>query len=195
MNRRLLYAAVATLALVGGLLAAWLPRLQAPVAPVWLPAGGDFTLRSAAGPLSLADLRGAVVLLYFGYTHCPDVCPTSLAVVAQALHGLTPVELERVRGLFVSVDPGRDDPARLAEYAGYFHPNIVGATAAPETIADLTRRYGVAYFIGQPDPTGNYTVDHSSYTYVIGPDGRLAALLPHATPAEELRRQVRALLP
>ena len=92
------------------------------------PTGGDFTLQSATGPVTLKDYRGKVVLLYFGYTYCPDICPTSLTATAQALGQLAPAELARVQTLFVSVDPERDTPARLKDYGAFFHPSIIGVT-------------------------------------------------------------------
>ncbi len=88
------------------------------------PLGGDFTLQSVAGPVSLKDLHGKVVLLYFGYTKCPDVCPTSLSFMTQALNEMTDDELAKVQGVFVSVDPKRDTVESLKEYVEYFHPNF-----------------------------------------------------------------------
>ena len=140
-QHRLLVAIAVLAALLGWLLSGREPTRQAATdvmptlnlaAP---PQGGDFTLDSVAGPVRLADLRGQVVLIYFGYTTCPDICPTNLAFLAAALRELTPDELQRVRVLFVSVDPERDDTPRLAVYAAYFHPNIQGVTGAPEQVA------------------------------------------------------------
>ncbi len=99
------------------------------------PPGGDFVLQSWAGPVALSDLRGKVVLMYFGYTWCPDICPTSLALMSAAFGELQPEQLERVQGLFVSVDPARDTTQRLKEYGAYFHPSILGVTGSEETVA------------------------------------------------------------
>ena len=158
------------------------------------PAGGDFTLQSANGPVSLADFRGKVVLLYFGYTSCPDICPTSLALMQGALHRLEPAELERVQGLFVSVDPQRDTPQRLAEYTAYFHPAITGVTGTPEAVAEAAGQYGAVYRRVESDSDMGYLVDHSSATYVIDPAGELHAVLPHGTPPAEIVAAVRGLL-
>jgi protein SCO1/2 len=159
------------------------------------PAGGDFELRGADGPVALSDFRGQVVLLYFGYTWCPDICPTNLAIIAFALKQLTPQERDRVQVLFVSVDPERDTPERLAEYAAYFDPGILGITGSEAQVAAAAARYGAAYRrTEQTDSAMGYLVDHSAFTYVIDPDGRLVDTLAHATPAEEILSSVRGLL-
>ena len=156
------------------------------------PAGGDFTLQSPSGPVSLADFRGKVVLLYFGYTFCPDVCPTSLSILGKALSDLAPAELEKVDAFFVSVDPERDTMEVLKIYPPFFHPKIVGISGTPEQVAQVARQYGARYMKQKPDANGLYSVDHSSFTYVIGPDGKLAATLPHATPAEQIVAMIRS---
>lgn len=158
------------------------------------PTGGDFTLVSAAGPVTSRDLRGKVVLLYFGYGSCPDICPTSLGLITMAFNLLRADELERVRAVFVSVDPERDSPERLKTFAASFHPNVIGATGEPANLADLAARYGAAYRKTEVQSAVGYVVDHSSYTYVIAPDGKLAEILSHGTPAEQLVRTIRMLL-
>lgn len=159
------------------------------------PKGGDFTLRSAQGPLSLRDLRGKVVLLYFGYTLCPDICPTSLAFTAQGLSQMTAKEQEKVRMLFVTVDPERDTLERLKEYTAFFHPNITGLTGTREEIARIAAQYGASYARQQVESAAGYVVDHSADTYVIAPDGGLRAALPHATPPGKVVEAIRAVLP
>ncbi|MCG6896372.1 MAG: SCO family protein [Thiocapsa sp.] len=159
------------------------------------PAGGDFVLDSTSGPLDLADLRGRVVLIYFGYTWCPDICPTNLVLIANALRMLTPEEQERVQVLFVSVDPERDSTRRVAEYSGYFHPRILGLTGTPERIAEVARLYGAAYRRTElPDSALGYVVDHSAYSYVVDPKGRLVRTLDHATPSAEIAAVIREQL-
>ncbi|WP_245688281.1 SCO family protein [Thiohalomonas denitrificans] len=158
------------------------------------PTGGDFTLYSQQGPISLQDLRGKVVLLYFGYTFCPDICPTSLALMAQAFKEMTSEELDQVQGVFVSVDPRRDTPERLAEYSRYFHPNIVGVTGTVEQVDKVVAQYGAAYRIAESDSAMDYSVDHSSVTYVIDQQGRLHAPLMHGTSPDRIRKTVRDLL-
>lgn len=158
------------------------------------PEGGDFTLQSANGPVSTTAFRGKVVLLYFGYTQCPDICPSSLSLMAQALNELTPAELKRVVGLFVSVDPKRDTTARLAEYVGYFHPNFIGLTGTPEQVAAAAKRYGAQYsFTDAEDSAMGYTVDHSATIYLIDPAGVLRFAFPHGTSPETLLGAIRML--
>jgi len=158
------------------------------------PTGGDFTLESVQGKVSLSDYRGKVVLLYFGYTWCPDVCPTSLSMLAQALTEMSDAELKQVQGIFVSVDPARDTPERLAEYTDYFHPKIIGVTGSKKRVAEVAEQYGVAYRKVESESATGYLVDHSSFTYVIGPDGELATRLSHGTPPQEILKAVRPLL-
>lgn len=158
------------------------------------PKGGDFTLRSVAGSLSLHDLRGKVVLLYFGYTLCPDICPTSLAFTAQGLAQLDAKELEKVQMLFVTVDPARDSLERLKDYTAFFHPSIIGLTGTPEEIAQAAKRYGASYAKQQVESAAGYVVDHSADTYLVAPDGSLYATLPHATPPGIVAAKIRAAL-
>lgn len=159
------------------------------------PTGGDFTLKSADGPVSLHDFRGKVVLLYFGYTWCPDICPTSLALMSQGLSGLDKKELADVQGIFVSVDPARDTVQRLKTYTAYFHPKIMGVTGTPDEVADVAKLYNVSYrLVKESDSATGYTVDHSSFTYVIGKKGKLREVLPHGTQPERIRKVIRKLL-
>ncbi|WP_295884324.1 SCO family protein [uncultured Thiohalocapsa sp.] len=202
-RRALLLPGLAALLLAGllvWLLWSWQPGGDdgAPQAPALAsaPEGGDFTLRSVDGPVSLSDFRGRVVLLYFGYTACPDICPTNLAIIGYALKQLAPAERAQVQVLFVSVDPARDDLARLAEYAAYFDPGILGITGSDAAVAAAAARYGAAYRRTQESDTAmGYLVDHSAFTYVIDPRGQLVDSLAHATPADAIIARIRQLLP
>ena len=159
------------------------------------PPGGDFTLHSSKGPFSLKDYRGKVVLLYFGYTKCPDVCPTSLSFMTQALNGLDDEELKKTLGVFVSVDPKRDNFELLDEYVAYFHPNLVGITGSEKEIAHAAALYGAQYYEVELEGSAfGYSVNHSAVIYLIGPDGELRFIFPHATPPSVILEAVRHAL-
>ncbi|MBL8420497.1 MAG: SCO family protein [Dechloromonas sp.] len=197
MSERILSVIAGLLAaLVLGLAFFWHPDLPEPPLPhAAMPEGGDFMLQSADGPVTLRDFRGKVVLLYFGYTYCPDICPTSLAATAEGLKELRPDELARVVVILVSVDPNRDTPARLKEYARFFHPMIVGVTGAPEEIAAVAKRYGVFYAEQKVATAGDgYVVDHSADTYVVAADGKLAGKIAHATAPDQVAAIIRKYL-
>lgn len=153
----------------------------------------DFALRSAKGPVRLSEARGQVALVYFGYTFCPDICPTSLTATARGLNALTPSELERVRAFFVSVDPERDSVEHLARYVAFFHPGIVGLTGTAAELAATARDFGVVYQRHER-PGAAYSVDHSAFTAVVSPEGRYVSRLPHAAEPEVLVSEVRRLL-
>jgi len=153
--------------------------------------GGDFTLQSAKGPVKLSDFRGKVVLLYFGYTHCPDICPTALALTMAALKELNESELAQIQTLFISVDPERDTPERLDEYTHFFHPNILGITGTKSEIDNVTKHFGAYYRIPGHVSGENYAVDHSSQTLVIGKDGEIKATIAHGTLPEPMLLTIR----
>ena len=188
-----IFAIIALGLMLGWVVADWLFDAHPPVSVSLSepPRGGDFTLDGPRGPFHLQDQRGKVVLIYFGYSFCPDICPTNLALMTQALNAMTGEELRRVQGVFISVDPERDN---LATYTNYFHTSIVGVTGAPENITAIAKQYGAAYRKIEGQSQGGYLVDHSSNTYVIAPNGSLHTILPHATPAEEILRVTRGLL-
>ncbi len=159
------------------------------------PVGGDFKLTATEGLRSLSDYKGKLVLIYFGYTFCPDICPTNLGNLSMAYQQLTPAERANLQILFVSVDPARDTPARLQQYADYFEANIVGMTGEAQTIAEISKRYGVVYAkVDNPDNGTNYAVDHSAFTYVVDQTGQLQTQLPHATSPEQFIKTIKEYL-
>lgn len=171
------------------------PQTGAAPATAAAPPGGDFSLVSADGPVSLRDFRGKIVLLFFGYTSCPDVCPVDLGILAQALNRLEPNEVESVQGLFISLDPARDTPAILKSYTNHFHSRILGLTGAQEQVGNVARLYGVKYNQVELENSGlDYVINHSAAIYLISPDGRLRFIFPHATPAKMLVEAVRYVL-
>jgi len=195
LGQRLLLAAAIVLAgLIIGLAFFWHPEPPARDIPRATVPGGDFVLQGADGPVALTDYRGKVVLLYFGYTYCPDVCPTALTATAAALQQLTAAERAKVAALFISVDPERDTPAHLKEYAAFFDPAIVGATGSAEQIAAVARQYGVFYAKQKTATAGGYVVDHTSETYVVGPDGQLASRLPHGASPDRVVAEIRRFI-
>ena len=160
------------------------------------PPGGDFTLNTLQGERALSDYQGQLVLLYFGYTFCPDICPTNLSSLSQAWQQLSADEQAKVKILFVSVDPERDTLKRLQDYSDYFHSNITGMTGTPKTLARIARDYGVVYQSHQKNASDqHYAVDHSAFTYVIDPSGQLITQLPHATAPAQILKTVRQHLP
>ncbi|MEW8323079.1 MAG: SCO family protein [Candidatus Thiodiazotropha taylori] len=157
--------------------------------------GGDFTLRSSRGEFSLEQLRGKVVVLFFGYTKCPDVCPSSLALLSQALNELSEEELQQVQGVFISVDPKRDTFQALEDYVSYFHPNLIGVTGSESEIEEVAKLYGAQYVEVKLEASAfAYAVDHSATTYLISPKGELRFLLPHQTPSVMMLEAIRYLL-
>jgi len=156
--------------------------------------GGDFTLQSSEGPVKLSGFKGKVVLIYFGYTYCPDICPTALALTSAALQQLDDAELAQIQTLFISVDPARDTPERLNEYANFFHSNILGLTGSKTEIDDITKRFGAYYSIPENAPAENYAVDHSSQTLIIGKDGEIKEAIPHGTQPQQALVAIRKYL-
>lgn len=159
------------------------------------PTGGDFVLQSAAGPVDTKALRGKVLLVYFGYMNCPDICPASMASGAQALTALTPEERAKTKMIMISVDPDRDTPAGLKDYAAFFHPEMIGVTGTAAEIEAVAKAFGAGYIKQPPDASGAYAVDHSAHTYLVDPDGTLAATLPMGTPTADVVAAIRKHLP
>lgn len=157
--------------------------------------GGDFTLTPEGGkPASLSDYRGKVVVLYFGYASCPDVCPTSLATIASGLRKLSDEEIAEVQGIFVSVDPERDNGEKLMEYAQYFHKNFVGITGTPAQIQQVAKQYGSYFAKVDSDSALDYLMDHTSTTFIIGRDGKFVSSQPHGASANDITEAVRNAL-
>lgn len=153
----------------------------------------DFTLTDAAGAtVTAAAVRGKIVMLYFGYTHCPDVCPATLARLGQALRRLGPAA-DGVRVLFVSVDPARDSGKALAAYAAYFGPQVMGLTGTDDELTALTKRYRVAYRRDAPDARGDYAVYHSSAVFIFDRGGRARLLATPTETADQLAEDLRAV--
>ncbi|MBP0493566.1 SCO family protein [Pararoseomonas indoligenes] len=162
--------------------------------PGGVSVGGPFTLVDGDGKtVTEANLRGKLALVFFGYTFCPDVCPTELQAVAQAMDLLGP-QADQVRPVFVTIDPERDTPAKIKDYVALFHPSILGLTGTPAQVSAAARAWRVYYAKVTPPGASDYLMDHSAFTYLMGRDGSLRTLFrPGATP-EEMATAIRAQL-
>jgi protein SCO1/2 len=153
-----------------------------------------FTLTDGAGRTeTAADYAGQVKLLYFGYTHCADICPETVAVLASALQQLGS-KADGARVLFVSVDPKRDDAATLKRFAAHFSPNVIGLTGTEDELQALGRRYRVAYSYGKPDAQGDYEVYHSSVVFAFDRQGRVRLLFDRDEGASAIAADLGRLL-
>jgi protein SCO1/2 len=158
------------------------------------PVGGPFSLTDHNGRTrSEADFRGKLMLVYFGFTYCPDICPTDLVEISRALDQLGPAG-EIIQPLFVTLDPERDTPAHLAEYVPLFHPRLLGLTGSGDAIRQAADAYKVFYRKVETGG-GDYTVDHSAYVYLLDAEGRYLGFFPPNTPAERMLTIIRSHLP
>ena len=156
--------------------------------------GGPFTLTDTEGRRrSLQEFRGRIVLLYFGYTFCPDVCPTDLIEIAELVDLLGP-RADHIQVLYVTFDPERDTPDHLRSYLRDFDPRFIGLTGTPDEIARVAELWRI-YYEKVPMEDGNYLIDHSAYTFVIDREGRYSGLFPPGTSAERMIEVVSPLLP
>jgi protein SCO1/2 len=180
------------------------PRSTLPIGPASASGQGstiapprtlaDFTLTSQTGaPLALHDLRGKAILLFFGYTRCPDVCPTTLGEF-KGTKKLLGAAADNVAFVFVSVDPDQDTTEVLARYVGAFDPAFIGLRGDPATLKKIGPDYDLFYRKVPVSGSTTYTVDHTSTAYLIDRQGRLRVIFPYGTPAAALATDVRALL-
>ena len=158
------------------------------------PVGAPFTLTDVNGaPVALADFRGTPVLLYFGFTYCPDVCPTDLAAIADAVNRLDTQGL-RVQPLFVTLDPARDTREALARYTKAFHPNLIALTGSESEIRQVATSYKV-FFEKVPLPgSATYSIDHAALTFVLDREGRYVGALPGGTTSGRIVEFVREVM-
>jgi cytochrome oxidase Cu insertion factor (SCO1/SenC/PrrC family) len=158
------------------------------------PIGGPFDLTDHGGRRRTdADFRGKLLLIYFGYTHCPDVCPTELQAMSLALDMLGTTG-EAVQPLFITVDPARDTPSHLADYVSSFHPRLVALTGEDSAIRKVALAYKVYFARSSPAEGDDYTVDHTGFIYLVGTDGRYLGFLPPGTAPEQIAGAIRAHL-
>ncbi len=157
--------------------------------------GGPFQLVDPAGKaVSDASFRGSYMMVYFGYTHCPDVCPAGLQVMAAALDKLGP-KAERVVPVFITLDPARDSGKSLGDYVRSFHPRLVGLTGSEQAIADVAKAYRVySRKVVDPKAPADYTLDHTSVIYIMGPSGEFAMHFTHASTPDAIAERLGKVL-
>jgi len=196
--RYALWFAVATLAAFLGY-RLWVLDRDQPIVPAF-----ETGSPSIGGPFSLIDhdggrvndrsWSGQVLVVYFGFMHCPAICPTELQSIAAAVDALGPAGA-KVQPLFVTIDPERDTPAALKEHVGLFHPRMIGLTGSAEEIAAVAKAYRVYYKkIDEPDSQAGYTMDHSGLVYVMNPAGKSVAIFRPGVAPEALAQRLKSLL-
>jgi len=159
--------------------------------------GGPFTLVDQNGKtVTDRDFRGRYMLVFFGFTHCPDICPAELQVMSAALDALGP-KADKVAPIFITLDPERDTPELMGAYVGNFGPSFVGLTGSLEAIAEAAKAYRVTFskfeYKGQ-DGNYGYSIDHSALAYLMGPDGEFITHFNYGTPASKMTETLRRYL-
>lgn len=153
----------------------------------------SFSLQSNQGTVSLSDYLGKGVVLFFGYTNCPDICPTGLSTLTQAMIQLSNASQQQLQPIFITLDPATDTPSRLAEYLQYFHPQLIGLSGSQQALKQVAQHYQVQYK-RQPQPNSEYDIiQHSAYYYFISPNGKLNQYLPHQSSVEQLKQALTLL--
>ncbi len=152
----------------------------------------DFTLQGVNGPVSLGDFRGKIVLLYFGYTFCPDVCPTTMTDLAKAMQ-LLGKQADHYQVIMITVDPERDTPEKTDAYVKHFDPNFIGLSGTPEEIAQVATLYGIFYEREEGSAATGYLINHTASTTVLDKDGRLKLIFPFGTAPEDIASDLQHL--
>lgn len=189
MRRRVLFQALAALA--AGCKPAAQPRVGADPARL----GGPFTLVDTHGrTFTDADLKGMPYVMFFGFTYCPEVCPTTLTALTAEMKALGP-DADKLKVIYVTIDPERDTPAQMREYLTMFDPRIIGLTGTPVQVAQIAKAYNV-YYMKTQLPGGSYTMDHTAGIYLVRRDGSFVTLMNYQTApkdaVDELRQLVRS---
>jgi len=193
-NKNHLYFWVVVICFFGGLLLAqqYLKKQGSDLIP---GTGGNFTLQSDQGAVSLSDFDGKVTAIYFGYMSCPDICPTSLWNLSSAMKLLTAEQAEQVQGIFISVDPDRDSPYALNLFVKGFFDSFIGLTGSQPEIDKIARQYSVVYEkVALEDSAMGYVIDHSSVIYLTDRRGVLQYFIPHNTDPESIRDDLLKLI-
>jgi cytochrome oxidase Cu insertion factor (SCO1/SenC/PrrC family) len=202
------YKGVLALAFAGGIITAasgwlmWPPTAAEPSAAALMDAvmwnkeqiGGPFTLIDQDGrPRTDADFRGKLLLVYFGYTYCTDICPTDLQAISTAIDKLGPAG-ESVQPLFITVDPEHDTPEAIKLYIGLFHPRLVGLTGSAKQIKRIARAYKVYYASNEQSTKSDPVIDHSGFVFLVGRDGKYLGFFPPGTSADRMIDSLRPQL-
>lgn len=153
----------------------------------------NFTLTGVNGDVSLSDFRGKIVLIYFGYTFCPDICPGTLGNVAQALRDMG-AKAEDVQLIMVSLDPERDTPEKLAEYMNHFHPSFIGITGTKEQLDEVASLYGIYYQKNEGSNVTGYLIDHTATLLVLDREGYLKLVFPYGVTAQDIADDLKYML-
>jgi protein SCO1/2 len=153
--------------------------------------GGPFSLVDHTGRrVTDQDFSGRYMLIFFGFTHCPDICPSALQVMSEVVDRLGP-KADRITPILITLDPERDTPDQLARYVASFHPRLVGLTGTPAEIAAAAKAYRVYYRKAATEASADtYTIDHTSIVYLMGPDGELVAHFTHATSVDDMAARI-----
>lgn len=155
---------------------------------------GDFTLIDHNGNrMHLSDYEGKWVILYYGYTFCPDVCPTTMMQLGRMMP-LLGKDVRRVQVFMISVDPERDTPERLKEYVTYFHPDFIGLTGTPEEVADAAAPFGIYYKRKEVEGASGYLMDHTASVTILDPQGRVRLIWPYGVTADEMAEDLKHLM-
>lgn len=199
---------ILTLAFAGGVIAAasgwmlWPPTVPEPSAAALMDAvmwnkeqiGGPFALIDQDGrPRTDADFRGKLLLVYFGYTYCTDICPTDLQAISTAIDKLGPAG-ESVQPLFITVDPEHDTPEAIKLYVALFHPRLVGLTGSAKQVKTAARAYKVYYAKNEQSKKSDPVIDHSGFVFLVGRDGKYLGFFPPGTSADRMIEGLRPQL-
>ena len=161
-----------------------------------LPIGGDFKIDYQGAKFDLKQNRGKITVLFFGFTYCPDICPTTLSTMAQALKRFSEEERKQIQVVFISVDPERDTVKRLEEYVNFFNKDFIGITDTTENVAKIAKQYAVGYekFYPKNKSKDEYTIDHSTQSFIIDKTGLVVELIKHGSKPSLIKTQINRYL-
>ncbi|MDX8396170.1 MAG: SCO family protein [Mariprofundaceae bacterium] len=150
-----------------------------------------FTLQSDKGDVKFSDIHGKVGIVFFGYTHCPDICPTTIINLKNTMDLLTDEEKSKSKFLFISLDPWRDTPEIMSKYTGFFNSEMVGLSGSIDATAHAADTFKVAFEKDKANQLGNYSMNHSTYIFITRPDGKVGNLIGHSEKPEKIAEVIR----